>query len=119
MGYSPPYYNINHQKTSNNGSAPQAQVIHYHVDHLIVASTVHSGSLGKLQIYDYLFDTIDSQTVDVISHLFGSAAIQEMITIPKQAGVKDFGIYALANLKRFCFKMDPAVTHFDQDLTLY
>ena len=39
-----------------------------------------------------------------------------MITIPKQAGVKDFGIYVLANLKALCFKMDPAVTHFNQDL---
>ena len=39
-----------------------------------------------------------------------------MITIPKQAGVKDCGIYALANLTALCFKMDPAVTRFDQEL---
>ena len=72
--------------------------------------------MGKVQIYDSLLDTIDSQTVDVISHLFESAAIQKMMTIPKQAGVKDFGIYALANLTALCFKMDPAVTRFNQDL---
>ena len=59
---------------------------------------------------------IDSQTVDVISHLFGSAVIQRMITIPKQAGVKDCGVYASANLTALCFKMNPAVTRFDQDL---
>ena len=39
-----------------------------------------------------------------------------MITIPKQVGVKDCGIYTLANLIALCFKMDSAVTHFDQDL---
>jgi len=82
---------------SNNASAPQVQVIHCCGDHWIVGSTVHSGSLGNVQIYDSLFDTIDGQTVDVVSRLFGSAAIPEMITIPKQAGVKDCGVYALAN----------------------
>ena len=61
---------------------------------------------------------IDNQTVDVISHLSGSAAIQEMITIPKQAGVKDCGVYVLADLTALCFRMDPPVTRFDQDLTL-
>ena len=63
-----------------------------------------------------LFDTIDGQTVDVVSRLFGSAAIPDMITISKQAGVKDCGVYALANLTALCFKMDSAVTHFNQDL---
>ena len=101
---------------SNNGSAPQVQVIHCRGDHWIVGSTVHSGSLGNVQIYDSLFHTIDGLTVDVVSRLFGSAAIPEMITIPKQTGVKDCGVYALANLTALCFKMDPAVTHFNQDV---
>jgi len=34
----------------------------------------------------------------------------------KQAGVKDCGVYVLANLTALCFKMDLAVTHFNQDL---
>ena len=50
-------------KASNNGSAPQVQVIHCHGDHWIIGSTVHSGSLGNVQIYDSLFKTIDDQTV--------------------------------------------------------
>ena len=54
-------------KASNNGFAPQVQVIHCRGDHWIVASTVHSGSLGNVQIYDSLFDTIDGQIVDVVS----------------------------------------------------
>ena len=72
--------------------------------------------MGNVQIYDSLFDTIDGQTVDVVSRLFGSATIPEMITIPKQAVVKGCGVYALANLTALCLKMDPAVTHFNQDL---
>ena len=103
-------------KASNDGSAPQVQVIHCHGDHWIVGSTVHSGSLGNVQMYDSLYDDIDGETVDVVSCLFGLAAISEMITIPKQDGVKDCGVYFLANLTALCYKMDPAVTHFNQDL---
>ena len=72
--------------------------------------------MGNVQIYDSLFETIDVQAIDVVSCLFGSATIPEIITIPKQACIKDCGVYALANITALCFKMDPAVTHFNQDL---
>ena len=45
----------------------------------MVASTMHSGPTANVQIYDLLFDTIDSQTKTVISNLFGSAANPEII----------------------------------------
>ena len=70
-------------KASNDGSVPQVQVIHCCGDHWIVGSTVHSGSSGNVQIYDSLYDDIDDETVDVVSRLFGLAAIPELITIPK------------------------------------
>ena len=46
-------------KASNNGSAPQVQVIHCRGHHWIFALTVYGGSFENVQIYDSLFDTID------------------------------------------------------------
>ena len=43
-----------------------------------------------MQIYDSLFDTIDSHTKD--------------------------GVFALANLTALCYGMNPAATHFKQDV---
>ena len=54
--------------------------------------------------------------VNVVSNLFGPDAIPEMITVPKQAGVKDCGVYALANLTALCFKIDPAIIHFNRNV---
>ena len=72
--------------------------------------------MGMVKIYDSLFDTIDSETVNVVSNLFGPDAIPDMITVPKQAGVKDCGVYALANLTALCFKIDPAIIYFNRNI---
>ena len=39
-----------------------------------------------------------------------------MIGVLKQLGIKDCGVFALPNLTALCFRMNPAVTHFKQDL---
>ena len=94
-------------KPSDNSFASRLQVIHCRHDHWMVAPTMHSGPTAKVQIYDSLFDTIDSQTKTVISNLFGSAANPEIIVVSRQAGIKDCGVFALANLIALCFRMNP------------
>ena len=103
-------------KPSDNSFTSCLQVIHCRNDHWMVTLTMHSGPTAKVQIYDSLFDTIDSQTKTVISNLFGSAANPKIIVVPRQAGIKDCGVFALANLITLCFRMNPADTHFKQDL---
>jgi len=60
-----------------------------------------------VQIYDSLFDTIDSRTKDTVFDLFESAAIPELVTVPKQTGNKNCGVFALA------YRMNPAATKQD------
>ena len=84
-------------KPLDDNCALHLQVIHCRNDHWIVASSVHSPG-AKVQIYDSLFDTIDSHTKDTVFNLFGSSAIPELVTVPKQTGNKNCGVFALANL---------------------
>ena len=74
--------------------------------------------MGMVQIYDSLSDTIDGETVKFnnVSNIFGPDAIPEIMTVPKQAGVKDCGVYALVNLIALCFKIDPAIIHFNRNV---
>ena len=58
----------------------------------------HLSTAVQVQIYDSLFDTIDSHTKETVFNLFGSAAIPELVTVLKQTGNKDCGVFALANL---------------------
>ena len=48
----------------------KVQMIHCRCNHWIVASTVHSGSNQKVQVYDSIFDTLDTNTKDVVLNLF-------------------------------------------------
>jgi len=68
---------------------------------------MHSGSTAKMKIYDFLFDT---KTKAVVSNLIGLAANPEVIVVPRQAGIKDCGAFALANLIALCYRMNPAIS---------
>lgn len=48
----------------------QLQIVHTRGNHWIVASTILS-SPGVITVYDTLYDTVDSDTADVILNLFG------------------------------------------------
>ena len=49
-------------------------------------------------MYDTLYDTVDSDTADVILNLFGGNYLKiYMATIQKQRGLNDCGVFSIAN----------------------
>ena len=63
-----------------------------------------------------MYDDIDEGTCNIISNVFGSAAVPCSVKIHKQSGVDDCGLFAIANATSVCYGQDPAVMNFDQSL---
>ena len=92
------------------------QIIHSHGDHWIVAATVGDEKGNQVKIYDSLYESTDDGTHKVISNIFESLATSHSIETPRQSGVDDCGLYAIANATSICHNWDPAVITFDQSL---
>ena len=103
------------KKQVDAGGLQRLQVIHSRGNHWIVASTVHDEGPNKVMIYDSLYDNIDAGTRSIISDLFGSAAMPEIVKVHKQQGVKDCGLFAVAIATAICFKQELAVP-FNQEI---
>lgn len=69
-----------------------------------------------MKVYDSLYESIDDGTHKVISNTFGSLATPYSVKTPKQSGVDDCGLYAIANATSIYHNQDPAVITFDQSL---
>ena len=92
------------------------QVIHLRGNHWIIALTVHDEGPNKVMIYDSLYDNyIDAETQSIISDLFGTAVMPEIVKVHKQQGVKDCGLFAVAFTTAICFKQELAVP-FNQEI---
>ena len=93
----------------------QLQIVHTRGNHWIVASTILS-SPGIVTVYDTLYDTVDSDTADVILNLFGHSNHLKinMATIQKQRGVNDCGVFSIANAVQLAKRSDPAKINYIQ-----
>ena len=66
-----------------------------------------------VNIYDSVYNRVDSGTKNVIHNLFGSCKEQGVST-PKQKGGKNCGVYAIAITTALAFGHNPATIHFSQ-----
>ena len=51
---------------------------------------------GVVKVYDSLYTSVDQATLQLISTLFGSDTQVKVEVGPKQLGVKDCGLFAIA-----------------------
>ena len=68
------------------------QIIFDRGDHWIVAFTLFARS-GQVKFYDSLFTTIDKETKGVISNLYGPVVLPCLVSISKQKGGTDCGLF--------------------------
>ena len=94
----------------------KVQIIHSCGDDWIVAATVGNEKESQVDVFDSLYDIIDNGTCKLISNVFESSATPRSIKIPKQSGVDDCGLYAIANATSICLDQDPTLLNFDQSL---
>ena len=71
---------------------------------------------NDVKVYDSIFDVVDDHTALLISNLFGYLAKPKAVKIPKQLGINDCGLYAIANVAALCFEKNPATLYFNQSL---
>ena len=90
------------------------QIVHTRGNHWIVASTIFS-SPGVVTVYDTLYDTVDSDTADIILNLFGGNHLRiNMATIQKQRGLNDCGVFSIANAVELAKRSDPTKINYIQ-----
>ena len=95
------------QSKPRAGEPPDNQllIIHSRGDHWILASAI--GCSESVCVYDSVYNVLDKGTVDIISNLFRSSKVT-MIECKKQAGGKDYGLFAIAH------GFDPSGVELDQ-----
>ena len=82
-------------------------------NHWIVASTVQDRN--TVAVYDSLHNTVNDSTKDVISNLFFPPNNQVMKNT-EQAGVRDCGLFAIANAVAIANGVSPSEIKLDQTL---
>ena len=87
------------------------QIVHSRGDHWIVAARVQAPS-GVVKVYDSVYDTVDKETAMII--LSGGTCSLETMTIRKQSGSSDCGLFAIGISTALCFGLDPVTMKFDQ-----
>ena len=63
-------------------------------NHWLVASTI--GCVSKVQVFNSIYSDIDKHTRELLLKLFGADMEIEMQNTPKQQGIKDCGVFAIA-----------------------
>ena len=89
------------------------QIVHSRGDHWIVAARVQAPS-GVVKVYDSVYDTVDKETAMIILRLSGGTCSLETMTIRKQSGSSDCGLFAIGISTALCFGLDPVTIKFDQ-----
>lgn len=89
------------------------QILFVGGNHWIVASTVQDRN--TVAVYDSLHNTVNDSTKDVISNLFFPPNNQVMKNT-EQAGVRDCGLFAIANAVAIANGVSPSAIKFDQTL---
>ena len=99
------------QSKEQNVQPRQLQVLHVRQDHWIVASTLSGGS--AVQVYDTVYGDIDETTKACLLQIFGSSKYT-MVSIPRQVGGRDCGVYAIAIITALAYGKDPSTISFKQ-----
>ena len=100
------------KSTSSTGN--MLQIVHCRGNHWIVTSTILSPP-GVIMVYDSLYDSIDSETAQIILHLFANNHLKlEMVNIHKQVGSNDCGLFSIANTIQLAKKSDASKIKYIQ-----
>ena len=67
-----------------------------------------------MKVYDSLYTSIDQVTLNLISSLFGSNTQVKLEEGPKQLGVKDCGVFAIATATILANGGNPTTATFNQ-----
>ena len=93
---------------------PEIQILHVRNNHWCVASSIMSAD-GVVVMYDSLYDSLDSSTLDTLQWLYGQGSRFHVANISKQNGIKDCGLYAIAIAVLLINKVDPHKVRFVQE----
>jgi len=104
------------RKRHNVFEQNMVQIMHSRGNHWITATSANATTANQVNIFDSMYDDIDEGTCNIISNVFGSAAVPCTVKIHKQSGADDCGLLAVANATSVCYGQDPAVMNFDQSL---
>ena len=91
---------------------PLLQLVHARGSHWIVLSTIGCTN-GLVKVFDSLYNEVDKQTMDLIHHLYGSEIKVVLEESPKQVGLKDCGLFAIATATQLANGCIPKM--FDQN----
>ena len=95
------------------GNKPYVQIIFDREDHWIVTSTLFARS-DQVKLYDSVFTTIDKETKAVISNLYGPEILPRLVSICKQKGGTDCGLFAITIATTLALGLDPAEITYQQ-----
>ena len=70
---------------------------------------------GVVVVYDSLYDSLDSSTLDTLQWLYGQGSRFHVANILKQNGIKDCGLSAIAIAVLLINKVDPHKVRFVQE----
>ena len=101
------------KKQDSKPEKDHLQILFVGGNHWIVASTVQDRN--TVAVYDSLHNTVNDSTKDVISNLFLPPNIQVMKST-EQAGVRDCGLFAIANAVAIANGVSPSAIKLDQTL---
>ena len=89
------------------------QIVHVRGNHWIAASTV--GCVDKVCVYNSLYSHIDNTTSQLLTKVFG--CVNHIVEkSPRQYGVKDCGIFAIATSTCIAHGQSPSFICYDQSL---
>ena len=88
------------------------QIVHVRGNHWIVASTISCAK--RVGVFDSLYSQIDDQTEQMLTKVFGSDVTLEVEITPKQQGVRDCGVFAIAICTCIAHGQHPSSAHFSQ-----
>ena len=93
---------------------PSLQIMHCRGNHWLVVSTIGC-SAGAVKVYDSLYSSLDKATEGLICKVFAADAANIRIEQgPKQSGVKDCGLFAIATATLLAAGENPASIAFIQ-----
>ena len=93
---------------------PEIQILHVRNNHWYVASSIRSAD-GVVVVYDSLYDSQDSSTLDTLQWLYGQGSHFHVADILKQNDIEDCGLYAIAIAVLLINKVDPHKVWFVQE----
>ena len=90
------------------------QICHCRSNHWITLSTKEC-QVGEIKVYDSLYDEVDMVTTTMIKRLFNLTNLTvTMPLVQRQKGIKDCGLFAIANATTLAFKDSIDSAHLDQ-----